>query len=130
MGHPSSVRKQEGQPWLENERCPWLGNKRNESRQPLTIAILRRRRSGEGIQCIAILIQVARGHQQLGYRDVAKTINLLSVRLALRRINLERVQICTATARKEMAVGMPLVLQVLRVVVVASHVKVHAILAK
>ena len=47
------------------------------------------RRPGESMHRVAVLIQVPQGHQPRGYRDMAKTVNLLPIGPALPRINLE-----------------------------------------
>ena len=61
---------------------------------------------------------------------MTKAVNLLRIGPALRRINLERVQVRAAAAGKEMAGRMPLKLQVLQVMVVPRHVEIHMVLAE
>jgi hypothetical protein len=80
------------------------------------------RSPGEGVQDVAIWIDVAKCELLFGNGEMTEAIHLLCKGAALRALDLEVVQIRSAASREEVAGGVPLKFQMLQVVVVSRKI--------
>ena len=79
---------------------------------------------------VSIAIQMAQCQLLGRHREMAKAIDLLSIRAALGGVDLQVIEIGAASTRKEKARRVMFELEMLHIVIVASQIEMYTMLAE